>query len=250
MQCLCVLKSLYKWQWNYLKPISAFHCNIFLSASWLTQLHVSQLSLTPHPWWDTQTVAHPHAKDCTSHPHSIPSSQKMNEVDISLKAKLKMAIITLLPVHYSNNAVWLFVLDWPSPGVWPHNLILLAQTSLQNLCNFSTLFRSKQSTVFPQWDLTVPQIIQNVKQDHNIPVAKMTHTNIRICAYMLRLLDLKRLGNNVNIIKSETQVILFRKPQNCKLWPGTWLVNAWTYSNWITRQFFKCSHRCLSYITF
>lgn len=38
----------------------------------------------------THAVAHPHAKDWTPpHPHSIPGSQKMNEVDISLKVKLK-----------------------------------------------------------------------------------------------------------------------------------------------------------------
>lgn len=141
-KCLCVLMSLYKWQWNYLKPISAFHCNIFLSAGWLTQLHVSQLDTT-------SLLKHTHAKDCAPHPHSIPIPQKMNEVDISLKVKLKIAIITLLPVHYSNNAMWLFVLDWASPGVWPHNLILLAQTSLQPSATLALYSGHSRAQPFP-----------------------------------------------------------------------------------------------------
>lgn len=101
----------------------------------------------------------------------------MNEVDVSLKVKLKMAIIAPLPVHHPTNTMWLFVLDWASLGVWPHNLILLAQTSLQPSATLALLFRSAQNTTSPRWDLNVPPIIQNVKQGV-APSPKINHTNL------------------------------------------------------------------------
>ena len=52
----------------------------------------------------------------------------MNEMDIGLKVKLKMAIVAPLRTH-PQNIMWLFILDWASNGLWPHNLILLAQMS-------------------------------------------------------------------------------------------------------------------------
>lgn len=107
-------------------------------------------SLLRHRHTHTHTVAHMHAKDCTPTPTQHPKpSQKMNEVDISLKVKLKMAIITLLPIHYPNNAMWLFVLDWASLGVWPHNLILLAQTSLQPSATSALYSGQNRAQPFP-----------------------------------------------------------------------------------------------------
>ena len=108
--CVCML---YKWQWNYLKPIPAFHRCIFLSAGWLTRLHMSQLSLTPHLNGHTHTHTHTHTHIHMHKTVLTPRSlQKMNKIDISLKVKLKMASIA--PLRPPPHKHYVFVFTWLS----------------------------------------------------------------------------------------------------------------------------------------
>lgn len=140
----------------------------------------------------------------------------------------------------------LFILDWASQGVWPHNLILLAETGLWPSANFSTLFRSEQSTTSPQWDLNVPQIIQNVKVGVT-GSAKVIHTslpkgflNVEKCIFW----GLKR---NMKICKTKTlKLYKYCKHDQasvmCTGWMDGWI--DWVTSLLVNKQTNACVFPC------
>ena len=131
---VCVLGYFYKW----LKPEALNNCSLLhVPVSRLTHAAASESAE-----FDTASVQNRHTNTLRSLSALTPTS-KMNEMNINLKVKLKMAAIT--PLHPPpTNTLWLFL----SVGVRPFCLTLLEQTVLRvpatvTLCSSQTSFCPK-----------------------------------------------------------------------------------------------------------